>query len=167
MGTGSITVSPRDFERVARAIERGDVHIVIKTNLPPDVGAQYFQVGNRLEVPPVIGREQEGLVLHECLHAAFDLARSPVNALDEEAASYVVDALYFRMTNLTGRRWNNITHTSAGVVASGLLHQYQVGRSAFPAVDTATWNALRGVVSTYPIYVSGPAGTGGSYPHNG
>ena len=165
-GGATLTVSHTTFLSVARAIERNVIAVTISTALPPGVGAQYVQP-NAIVTPPVIGRVDEGLVLHECTHAAFDLARTAITALDEEAAAYVVDALYFRMTGLVRRRWNAALHAMAGTVADSLLHQYQQGTRGVPAVDPTIWHLLRAVIPVNPVYVGGPAATGGTYPHNG
>ena len=109
----------------------------------------------------MIGRVDEGQVLHECTHASFDLARSAVAALDEEAAGYVVGALYFRMTGLPRPRWNAPLHELAGVVADGLLGEYAAG-GPIPFVGLIDWNILRLAIQFDPVYAAGPAGTGGS-----
>ncbi len=160
---GPITVNHMTFDRVARAIEDGDIHISVTKTFPPGVYAQYDSSTNTILTPPVIGRVDAGMVLHECTHAAFDLARTAVSALDDEAAAYVVDALYFRMTGLPRPRWAG----PAGSVAGGLLHHYALGTRGIPAVDPVLWATLRIFTSTLPIYLKGPAGTGGSYTHDG
>ncbi|HEX8097676.1 MAG TPA: hypothetical protein VF507_06550, partial [Pyrinomonadaceae bacterium] len=83
-----------------------------------------------------------------------------------EAAAYVVDALYFRMTGLARNRWNTQLHALAGVVADGLLDEYQAGNTPIPAVGRVSWFLLRLFIMNHPVYMAGPAGTGGSYLHN-
>jgi hypothetical protein len=164
---GGITINRFTFQRVAGAIKRGDVHVKVTTTFPAGVGAQYDPSTNTIETPPVIGRVDEGLVLHECTHAFFDLASTAIPALDDEATAYVVDALYFRMTGLPRNRWNAHIHAVAGSVANGLLKNYQAGTPGVPAVDAASWASLRQAIVADPVYINGPAGTGGSYLHNG
>ena len=56
-------------------------------------------------VPPILGRIDEAAVMHEATHAFFDLKTSNILATEEEAVSYIVTALYHRMTGLTPARW--------------------------------------------------------------
>jgi hypothetical protein len=162
-----MTVNRTTFHRVARAIDHRRIHVSVATTFPAGVGALYHPDTNTIETPPVIGRVSEGLLLHECTHAAFDLASSAIPAVDDEAASYVVDALYFRMTGLRRPRWNAQLHAFAGVLADALLREYQAGNTPVPAVEPLTWILLRTFIMTHPIYMAGPAGTGGNYLHNG
>lgn len=166
-GGSTHTISRRTFLRVANAIDRRTVSVTVSTTFDPGVGALYHSSTNNIETPPVIGRVNEGLVMHECTHAAFDLTKTAVAAVDDEAASYVVDAMYFRMTGLARPRWNAGLHGLAGNIADGILRAYQAGREPVPTADSVNWNLLRAFLFTHPIYVSGPVGGGGSYLHNG
>ena len=170
---GTVTISPVSFRHVANHIESGHISIVFTNALPAGVGGQYISgTPNQLMVQPIIGRVEEGLILHECTHAVFDVTRTPVVANDDEAASYVVDALYFRMTGLRHPRWNVISHARAGQVADLLLKQYAEGTHGIPAVDPTAWTVLKATVMFRPNYRFGPAGLlgtllGSQYPHDG
>ncbi len=159
---GTVTIAPASFHRVARAIETGQVRLNITTTFPAGVGGLYTSgTPNTLSVAPLIGRTEEGLLLHECTHAVFDLTKTQVTDNEDEAAAYVVDALYFRMTGLRRPRWNAEPHATAGNVADALLREYQAGKVALPALDPAQWTALRGQVMLHPIYRWGTAGIPG------
>ncbi|MFA5121693.1 hypothetical protein [Zavarzinia sp.] len=161
-GKGTVTIAPASFHRVARAIEAGTVRLQITTTFPPGVGGQY-QSGtpNTLLVAPLLGRTEQGLLLHECTHALFDVTKTQVTDNEDEAAAYVVDALYFRMTGLRHPRWNAEPHVTAGGVADALLAAYQAGRTPVPAVDAAAWTQLRAAVMLHPVYRWGSAGIPG------
>jgi hypothetical protein len=135
--------------------------------MPTGVGALYHSDTDTFDLPPLIGRADEGLVLHECMHAFYDITLNPIDALHDEASAYVVDALYYRMTGLQRPRWNNAPHPLAGIVADGLLQDYQQGNVPVPSVNNTAWTNLMTVIPTITIYASGPAGTGGSYLRNG
>jgi hypothetical protein len=166
-GSSSITISQHAFQRVARAIHHDHIRVNVVTTLPVGVAAQYDTVDDRLDTKATIGRADQGLMLHECTHAFFDITRSPVNALDDEAAAYVVDALYYRMTGLTRPRWSATPHSNAGLVADALLQDYQRGSVAVPAVNATAWTNLRNAIRAVPVYAVGPAGTGGNYVNDG
>lgn len=161
------TITAHVFHRVARAIRHGHIHVTVTTTLPVGVGAQYHTDTDTIEAPRVIGRPDEGLILHECTHAFYDITSNPINALDDEASAYVVDALYYRMTGLTRPRWNNEPHATAGPVADALLQDYQRGAVAVPTVNAAAWANLRNAIRTNGTYTGEPPATGGSYIHDG
>jgi hypothetical protein len=153
----NFTINRTTFESVARAIVANTIHVTVTRQFPPGVGAQYDGTTNTILTPPVFGRWDEATVMHESTHAAFDLMRTPVSGMDEEAAAYVVGALYSRMTGLNSTRWSPNTQAARGVVER-ILHHYAVGNPGIPAVDAAAWLSIRAVVALHPIYFSGPAG---------
>ncbi|MCW5745831.1 MAG: hypothetical protein KIT36_06495 [Alphaproteobacteria bacterium] len=159
---GTVTIAPASFHRVARAIEAGQVSLQFTTAFPPGVGGLYTSgTPNTLRVAPLVGRTEEGLFLHECTHAVFDLTKTLVTDNEDEAAAYVVDALYFRMTGLRRPRWNAEPHATAGNVADALLREYQAGRVPVPTLDATAWLALRAQVMLHPVYRWGTAGIPG------
>jgi hypothetical protein len=156
---GTITINRASFETVASAIQAGKIKVTPQPVFRAGVGAEYHgwaipgASSGELLVPPIFGREQEGLVAHECTHAFFDLTRSGVGAPEEEAICYVVDALYFRMTGLTTHRWNNEPHATAKAVADGLLRQYAKGDIPVPTVSDTEWRVLVLAVMLNPTYL--------------
>ena len=164
LSTGSLTINKAAFATVASAIGTGKIKVTTTTTFDPDVGAEYSPTGvpgatsGDLRVPPICGREQEGLVMHECTHAFFDLMKTNIRATEEEAVCYLVNALYFRMTGLTPTRWTNEPHKTAKSVADRLLHQYALGTSGVPTVDVSTWRVLVFAVGVNPTYFLDTAG---------
>ena len=185
---GNVTIAPQTFHFVAHAIEGGRIHVAVPTDLAAGVAAQYNDVArtradgtqvraNTLEVNSPVGRLTEGHVLHESLHAAYDLMRTGINADDEESSAYVVSSLYLRMTGVRPPRWNAEPYVTAGRVANTLLTQYARGTTGIPTVGVAEWSLLKVMVMMNPVYMFpwssagnfsfGPAFTGGSYTHDG
>jgi hypothetical protein len=168
--TGTITIDRMVFATVANAIVAGKVRVEPHATFRAGVGAEYdtaaapavgaFRAApsGALRIPPIVGREQAGMVMHECTHAFFDLTQSAIRATEEEAVCYVVNALYFRMTGLTPARWTNEPHKTAKSVADGLLRQYAVGVAGIPAVTRATWTNLVLAVAVNPTYFPDTAG---------
>src|SRR5215510_2589173 len=117
-----VTVNETTFQRVASAIETGRISLVETTSFASGVGAEYCAqaqtsrgiAANTLRVPPQIGRIEQGSLLHESVHASFDLTLSGgVNAADEEAAAYITEYVYYRRTGLAPRRIVNDAITRA------------------------------------------------------
>jgi hypothetical protein len=180
-----VTIAPQTFHHVARAIRSGDVRIGVPTDLAAGVAAQYNDVArtrtngtvvaaNTLEVNGVSGRLDESLVVHECLHAAYDLLRTGLDGNAEEASAYVCSALYCRMTGLARPKWaNGQIYANAERVAQTLLRQYQQGTPGIPSVGDAEWQTLRLGVALHPVYIfKFPGGLSGlllgqQYTHDG
>jgi hypothetical protein len=185
---GDVTIAPQTFHVVIRAIEDGRVHVARATDLAAGVGAQYNDVArvktdgstvraNTIEIASTSGRFSEAAVLHESLHAAYDLLRTGIIVVDEEASALMVTLLHLKMTGMTRARWNAEPFLSAGRAVDTLLAQYAQGVAGIPMVGGTEWGVLKLAIMTTPIYLFpwasagnftvGPAVTGGSYPHDG
>ena len=183
---GHITITPQTFHRVARAIRSGAVIVRRPTDLDPTAGAQYNDVArtrqdgtvvraNTLELNAVTGRFDEATIVHESLHAAYDLQRTAgLDANSEEASAITCTALCCRMTGLPLPRWTGSRiFANAERVAQTLLSQYQKGDRGIPMVGAAEWKTLRMGVLLEPAYfMKGPAGLFGTlasvqYTHDG
>lgn len=180
-----VTIAPQTFHHVARAIRSGGVIVRPPTDLAANVGAQYNDVArtradgtavraNTLEINSVAGRLDEANVVHESLHAAYDLLRTGLDANSEEASAMVCTALCCRMTGLPRPRWTGSRiFADAERVANTLLKQYQKGDRGIPMVGVAEWKTLRVGVMLEPVYfLRGPAGLFGTlagvqYTHDG
>jgi hypothetical protein len=181
-----VTITQQTFHHVARAIGSGRVIVRQPTDLAAGVAAQYNDVArvradgtavraNTLEINPMMGRFDEATVVHESLHAAYDLLRTGLDANAEEASAYVCTALYCRMTGLPKPRWaNGQIYANAELTAQTLLKQYQKGDPGIPFVGEGEWRMLRAGVGLHTVYASsGPAGIvtgwllGQQYPHDG
>jgi len=168
--TVPVTINHLTFSTVANAIVAG------KIGVTPFVAtaralAEYHQPAGptapstgQLMVPPILGRIDEAAVMHESTHAFFDLTNSNILATEEEATSYIVTALYHRMTGLTPARWTGAEpFISAKAVADALLSQYQAGDVAVPVVDAGAFRTLMLAVAMSPTYLL-PASPGGGTP---
>jgi hypothetical protein len=129
---------------------------------------------NTLEIAAVMGRFDEATVVHESLHAAYDLLRTGIDGNAEEASAYVCTALFCRMTGLPKPRWaNDALYSGAERTAQSLLAQFQIGDVAIPTVGEQEWEALRLAVALHPVYrFNGPGGVWGlvlgrQYTHDG
>src|SRR5262249_42291402 len=107
---------------------------------------------NTLRVPPQIGRMEQGSLLHESVHASFDLTRSGgVNAADEEAAAYITEYIYYRRTGLAPQRVVNDAITRAArPIADAVIRRQPIATSGVAALSAA--------ISRDPVYVGMPTG---------
>ena len=98
-----ITIEPAHFTTVANAISEDRIKIV-EGGVSPGMAkysskTQGTDAANTLYVPRnsnASSKDFKGLVVHEAVHAIFDLYRSSVPWLDNEAAAYVAQGYYLR-----------------------------------------------------------------------
>ena len=165
-----VTINHVTFTTVANAIVAGKIGVSPFASTTRAL-AEYHQPAaptapttGQLMVPPILGRIEEAAVMHESTHAFFDLTTSNITATEEEAVSYIVTALYHRMTGLTPTRWTGAEpFISAKAVADALLSQYQAGVAGVPAVQAGQFQTLMLAVALDPTYLI-PASPGAGTP---
>lgn len=93
---GRVAVSGETFRRVARAIESGRVCLSDDlTNIRAGAGGSYSTTNNIIFAPPPHNhRTMEATIIHEAVHASFDLTHSDVTDVDEEMAAYIAQCIY-------------------------------------------------------------------------
>lgn len=121
-GTGGSTVSVNftSFQRVAEGLEHNDLHVVedhfttdiamYSAHAEDGTAANTFYLGNN----PRWSRSFNGLIVHEAVHASFDLTRSQIPWVDNEAAGYIAQAYYLRNSGVGLERMELGTHARIG-----------------------------------------------------
>lgn len=99
-GGARFRISPNDFERVAAAIDNNTISVVAggaaagkaRYSLRNDGNSQAntFYVGANNSAPNVF----KSLLVHESVHAAYDLSRIQMPWLDNEAIAYIAQGFY-------------------------------------------------------------------------
>jgi len=161
--TGVHRVTPAAFHDVARAIESGIIHVEHARDIGAGFDAQYNSSGRTrrdgtvvraktIEIGGTSGRVQMGAILHECVHAYFDLVHYRMSILTNEAAAYVTSALAYRMTGVPWPRINDPDRAGENV-ADRLMHQYATGVGV-PMVSREPWVGLLQAIQASPDYAS-------------
>jgi len=100
----SISVDHTTFQRVATALQRNEIAISegrfdddiamysARENRRTNSAANTFYLGNN----PRFSRSFDGLIVHESVHASFDLTRSSLPWVDNETAAYIAQGFYLR-----------------------------------------------------------------------
>ncbi len=127
--TGSrVEVSSLSFQRVATAIRRGIIvpsDNLTELNDSSDL-AEYHSSNNRMvALSPRHNFENEAVIIHESIHASFDLTRSVLPKVDDELAGFFAEAFYLRLKDAP---INFYTH-SATVVAKSAVETILGGGS--------------------------------------
>jgi hypothetical protein len=173
----TIEVNRTTFQRVADAIRSGRITLVETTKFLPGVGAEYMgQAGiknaaNTMRIRPAIGRIEQSQLLHECVHASFDLTFSNgIPWSEEEATCYIAEILYCRRTGVPYSRaiFDDIGRAANSIVNT-LLSNEMVTSSHRQPISAAQIAALTGCVRRHPVYaqINTSLGTTGGYTQDG
>lgn len=114
----TISVGPDSFERVAVALHNNSIAIV-ENHFNTDIAmyssrrergsqANTFYLGRN----PRYSRLFNALVIHEAVHASFDLVSSSLPWVDNEAAGYIAQAYYARNSGLNRMAFRLGSHPS-------------------------------------------------------
>lgn len=116
----TISVDSSSFERVAVALQNGTISIVegrfttdiamysAQADTASNAAANTFYLGSN----PRYSRIFNALVIHESVHASFDLTRSRLPWVDNEAAAYIAQAYYARNSGLNRMAFRLGSHPS-------------------------------------------------------
>ena len=103
-GQATATISGNSFRRIARGLENGHFSVVAGrhtdnmitysawADASTNSAANTFYLGNNLRW----SRDFNALVVHEAVHAFFDLTRATIPWADNEAAAYIAQGYYLR-----------------------------------------------------------------------
>lgn len=143
----TIEVSPASFQRVADAI-REETISVSEGGVPAGT-AQYDARGNIFRVArgQEWSRAYNALLVHEAVHASFDLTRSRLPWLDNETAAYVAQGYYLRNSGFPRARLDEL-----GQPYLGLLLVDSIVRTGSP--DSTLIQEMHGTLLSSPQYHS-------------
>lgn len=160
-GTSGLTLSvgPSDFRVVAAALASDSIGIV-EGRFESDIAmyssradpsdhsaANTFYLGRN----PRWSRTFNALVVHESVHAAFDLQRRTMPWIDNEAAAYIAQGYYLRNSGYSRDRLEFGSQTSIGYL---MVNEIIAGGDADYFL-----NALRDSLNASPQYHSYIRGT--------
>jgi len=133
-----IHVAPASFDRVATAVEHGTIQVVESPDLR--AGNAEYRFNNSIDASGVArsgtlrfstrgqsSRLFEAIIVHECVHASFDLTGSRLSLADDEAAAFLAGAIYCTLSGLPPDRWSGET-----------MYEGMVRRTAREALRSAT-----------------------------
>lgn len=156
-----ISVDQSTFRRVASAIEDDDIHIVegrfttdiamysARADSASNTAANTFYFGRN----PRSSRTFNALVVHESVHASFDLTRKTIPWVDNEAAAYIAQGYYLRNSGYR-RTW--LEYGSQTSIGYSVVNEIIAGSEG----DVPFFlNALRDSLNSSPQYHSYIRGT--------
>lgn len=112
----SISVDPSSFRRVADAIQSDTIHV--SEGGVASGWAQYNARNNTFNVSTgqEFSRAYNALLVHESVHASFDLTRSSLPWLDNEIAAYIAQGYYLRNSGFPRARLDELGQPYLGLL---------------------------------------------------
>jgi hypothetical protein len=175
----TIEVNRTTFQRVADGIRSGRIILLETTQFSAGVGAEYSGqadsvrkiAANTMRIRPGIGRIEQSQLLHESVHASFDLTFSNgIPWSEEEATCYIAEVLYCRRTGVPFSRaiFDDIRRAANSIVNT-LLSNEMVTSSHRQPISAAQIAALTGCVRRHPVYAQTNTSLGatGGYAQDG
>lgn len=158
----SVAVDGGSFRRVANAIEENRIHIV-EANVPAG-RAKYSAWSNPARgeaantfyfgANPRWSRAFDALIVHESVHASFDLTRSSLPWLDNEIAAYIAQGYYLRNSGFSRERLDHIGANAQPYLGMQIVAQIVGGEG----VQGFWFDQLRGSLLSnerYHDYING------------
>jgi hypothetical protein len=154
----TVSVDGSTFRRVATALSDGDISVVegrytenrmaysAWDDPAGDTAANTFYLGRHQRS----SRDFNALVIHESVHASFDLTSSTIPWVDNEAAAYISQAYYLRNS---GYRQDRIELGSLARVGSFVVGDMVAGGDVTSLID-ALRDSLRND-PRYHLYITG------------
>jgi len=97
-----------------------------------------------------IGYAEMGLIVHECVHAVYDVAKQKMSTAISEAIAYIVQSQYVYVANGPGKR---LSHSNA---TKDLVFQYAWAIAACiqegKPIDKLDKSNLISAISAHPFY---------------
>jgi hypothetical protein len=150
-GGGQISVDGSTFRRVAQAIEEN--RITVTAGGVADGWAKYSaraegtSAANTLYVGAnnSSSRDFEGLIVHEAVHASFDLTSTRLPWIDNEVTAYIAQGYYLRNS---GYGTDRMDHAALPYLGRMIVNEIRTGGD----VDGFWMEQLRASLLSDPVY---------------
>ena len=109
---GAISIDSNAYKQVKTNIDNGKIKVVYDAKVGAGT-AKYRYTHNtlRLGFQVIDTADKEALIIHECTHAACDIAKKALLVSHSEAAAYVAQCLYFYYLNEAALATGNVQPT--------------------------------------------------------
>jgi hypothetical protein len=148
----SIAVDGSTFRRVAQAVEENQISVQSSATVPRgwakySARAENGDAANTFYIGAGdhSSRDFDGLLIHESVHASFDLTRTTIPWLDNETTAYIAQGYYLRNTGYPRSRMDTL-----GMPYYGVMIVDSIIRDG--SVDQFWLDALHGSLESSPTY---------------
>ncbi len=141
------------FNQIKELINAGFIKVVYEEKR---AGSAEYDTGNNtlyLGFPKCFDLGQKALLIHEIVHAVFDMVKMKMSVADSESIAYIVQCMYARMNNPDPSvRLQSSTKARDKVFETGwnLAGKIIAGQS----LTFDDCNAMREAVSKHPFYMA-------------
>lgn len=146
-----VHIGPESFRRVADAIRSNRIRLTdaeITDNRYAE--AQYNHESNIMQVPASLQRRGTAFavtsVVHEAVHASFDLTRSVIPVVDNELAAFMAESIFVVHANFP-------FYANLNVGVQSVFTRYAPAVAATGFLDDATAASLRRLIENRPCYI--------------
>ena len=128
-GQVSVHITSDVFRRVATALANDRLHVVEGRHDSNMITYSAWASGNDAANTFYLGSNQRwsrdfnALVVHESIHAYFDLSRTEIPWVDNEAVAYISQGFYLRNSGFPESRIEFGSHFRVGYLIAGILAQ--------------------------------------------
>jgi hypothetical protein len=147
-----ISVDGSTFRRVAQAVEENRIDVQSSATVPRgwakySARAENGDAANTfyLGAGDHSSRDFDGLLIHESVHASFDLTRTSIPWLDNEVTAYIAQGYYLRNTGYPRTRMDTL-----GMPYYGVMIVDSIVRGE--GVDAFWVEQLQGALESSPTY---------------
>jgi hypothetical protein len=95
-GVGFLYMRATDYGEIAKAIEAGKIQVKMNPGMGNMAQYTWNVTPGLLEVTPATS---QGLIIHECTHAIFDMLKLTTRVEQSEGFAYLAQCLFDRLTN--------------------------------------------------------------------
>ena len=148
---GTVTVNAGTFRRVAEAIENNEITVQMG-GVPENVAkysarAEGSSAANTLYIGRNLysSRDFDALIVHEAVHASFDLTSTRIQWIDNEVAAYIAQGYYLRNSGYSTERMDSMGMPYFGRM---IVNAIRGGESA----EGFWMDALTNALQSDPLY---------------
>lgn len=149
---GTIIVGNAGFKAVADALTAGKITIVVNARLGGNT-AIYSYKHNRFSfgfADAGGNADKQSLVVHEAVHAGFDVASTPMLVKESEGLAYIAQCLYYYYANESAYSGGS-KPTFGDPILKAAWPVSQVALTK-PALDAEDMKPLFKAISVHPLY---------------
>lgn len=155
---GGIGFDPKTFPVLAGFIDRGQVRV---DDSGKDGMAEYDYKTNTiiLGFTWTIDHVKEALIVHECTHAVYDVAKTKMSTAISEAIAYIVQCQYLLVKRGDGKRLTSPSKAKDLVFELAWKIAAKIQQGGKPTLSEQ--NALQSAMARHPYYMANAAGDAG------
>ena len=155
---GGIGFDPKTFPVLAGFIDRGQVRV---DDSEKDGMAEYDYRTNTiiLGFTWTVDHVKEALIVHECTHAVYDVAKTKMSTAISEAIAYIVQCQYLLVKRGDGKRLTSPARAKDLVFELAWKMAAKIQQGTKPSLSEQ--NSLQAAMAQHPYYMANAAGDAG------